>query len=207
MDFKEKIEFVTNARIPLKLKTLEKQYMEFLQINNIDPNNEKEINKALNNYSNRLRNTPFHLIKSDIKIELKNTKTFVLFNIDSRSFQFQTTKNFIANPFLSRDYTIDEIISFELYIEDQTEIKNDRSMVKTVAGGLLFGPIGAIAGSLSGGSSHKKKYKAEYVLKLHLEDIELTYVELKCKNRENAYRLLTTFKLWEEKIRASTRNT
>lgn len=141
----------------------------------------------------------FDFIYADKKIEISKG-TFVIFNIKYKRFQFKIKRSLFGNSIIYKDYKHSDIRSYELVVDDEIIITNKQGVGKALAGGLLFGGAGAIAGALSSNTSTKKTNNKKYTFKLYLEDFDLPYVELPCENREKAFLLIETFKMWEEKI-------
>jgi hypothetical protein len=97
-------------------------------------------------------------------------------------------------PTISEWYDVGRIFDLSLI---ETEVsKTKGNFAKIVASGLLFGPVGAIAGSL--GESHKRITSTVYSVRLTLNDIKLAVVDLQCKNLETALRVVNTIKLLKE---------
>lgn len=127
-----------------------------------------------------------------------NNKTKVFFCTEQGIFQFVSNSFFNPKKF-SKPYTLNDIVSLELLNDKIILSSNNSTFAKTLIGGLLFGGLGAIAGSLSKDSSNSKT-KDKYSLMLRLNDIQLAAFEIKCKDRETAIKLVSTFELWEKAI-------
>jgi hypothetical protein len=97
-------------------------------------------------------------------------------------------------PYMTEWYDVNRIIDLSL-IENEVS-KTKGNFGKILASGLLFGPVGAIAGSL--GESHKKTTSTIYSVRFTLNDIRLAVVDLQCKNIETALRVINTIKLLKE---------
>jgi hypothetical protein len=132
-------------------------------------------------------------------IKIDSGGTTVVVSVDTCSFQI-LKYSYWAGSTYAREINYDEILEYELVIEGYTQVKTTRSIAKTLAGGLLFGPICAVVGSLSENNNVTLKNKNEFYFKFYIDDIELPYFEINCNTREQALKLQTTFKLWEEKI-------
>ena len=88
----------------------------------------------------------------------------------------------------------------------ETEIsKTKGNLGKILATGLLFGPIGAIAGSI--GNSQRTTNKILYSVRFTLNDIKLAVVDLHCNNLETALRVINTIKLLKESSNENTKKT
>jgi hypothetical protein len=125
------------------------------------------------------------IIKSTKKFRLNYGKTseILLF--------FESLSGSGGAPYISDWYSVNKIIDLALV---ETEIsKTKGNLGKILASGLLFGPIGAIAGSL--GSSQRTTNKTIYSVRFTLNDIKLAVVDLHCNNLETALRVINTIKL------------
>lgn len=127
-----------------------------------------------------------------------NNKTKVFFCTAQEIFQFGSTSFFNPTKF-SKPYTLNDIVTLELLNDKIILSSNNNAFAKTLVGGFLFGGLGAIAGSLSNNTSNSK-IKDKYSLMIRLKDIELAAFEIKCKDRETAIKLVSTFELWEKAI-------
>jgi len=88
-----------------------------------------------------------------------------------------------------RVFTFDELYDYELMEDDSQVTKGGLGMA--VAGGVLFGGAGAIAGGLTGKKKAKKEVES-LVLKINLNDIEfpcvmIPYITKSTKTKSNAY--------------------
>lgn len=59
--------------------------------------------------------------------------------------------------------------------KEKTKIKGN--MIATVAGGLLLGPLGALAGSVKSRKIKKDKAPDKYIIDIYLNDINLNHIE------------------------------
>jgi hypothetical protein len=106
-------------------------------------------------------------------------------------------------PLESDWYNVNKITDLALI---ETEIsKTKGNLGKILATGLLFGPIGAIAGSI--GNSQRTTNKILYSVRFTLNDIKLAVVDLHCNNLETALRVINTIKLLKESSNENTKKT
>lgn len=95
--------------------------------------------------------------------------------------------------------SVEQILGYEL-IDNSTIIERKSSNFgKMIAGGLLFGGLGAIAGSISSNKNHYKT-KSDFRVRLILDSLSNASVDLKCESSERAYQLLYTLSLLEERF-------
>jgi hypothetical protein len=133
-------------------------------------------------------------------------------SINENPKEFQLTYGFASNwnmiwsnwyPSKSDWYHVSKIIELSLI---ETEVsKTKGNFGKILATGLLFGPVGAIAGSL--GESQKKTSSTVYSVRFTLNDIKLAVVDLQCMNLETALRVVNTIKLLKESTNENTKKT
>lgn len=166
-----------------------------ISLHKITKNQKEKVFKLLKRYRNR---GYFDDINGDKKLTLANESSYIIFNIEYKRFQFQLKKS-ITSYLLYKDYHINDIKAYELMFDNEVYTSNQRGLIKTISGGLLFGGVGLIAGAIGENTKKTEKVVKEYYMKLYLDDFDLPYVEIPCKNRENAFLLLETFKMWEEK--------
>ncbi len=68
-----------------------------------------------------------------------------------------------------------------------------------IAGGLLFGGLGALAGSIDRNGKKQLKTKSDFRVRLILDSLSQASIDLKCESSEKAYQILYTLSLLEEK--------
>ena len=124
-------------------------------------------------------------------------KNYLFINESSKQFRINYGKNsFWKETFSTTDwYNVNKII--ELSLIDNEVVKSKSNLGKIIATGLLFGPIGAIAGSI--GNSQKTTSKTFYSVRFTLNDIKLAVVDLHCNDIETALRVINTIKLLNAK--------
>lgn len=109
------------------------------------------------------------------------------------------TNTNINTLYWSKLYNSFDLIGYELIIDNKVVLTNKSQFGKMVAGGLLFGGIGAVAGSLVSEKSIEVSNKSNLFVRLLLNDLEQASIDLMCRNKSLAYQLLNTLKLAEEK--------
>jgi len=132
--------------------------------------------------------------------EIKADKhTRVLFSEPLKKFQIITNEKKLGKmPILSRPYDLSDVWEYELICDSTIQVKNSRGIGNAIVGGILFGPIGAVAGAMISGSKTKEKNK--YAVRLSLNDMELASIEIPCESREIASRLMSTFSVFENRV-------
>jgi len=162
-------------------------------------------------YTNELRKNGFKLI---VTLRLKKPLfwqtgykiTCVAINEEEFKIALlQSERIFLENPIRVDDpriitINVVQILGYEL-IDNSTVIERKSSNFgKMIAGGLLFGGLGAVAGSMN--SSQKKEYKtkSDFRVRLILDRLSNASVDLKCESSEKAYQLLYTLALLEERF-------
>jgi hypothetical protein len=124
-------------------------------------------------------------------------KNYLFINESSTQFRINYGKNsFWKETFATTDwYNVNKII--ELSLIESEVLKTKSNLGKIIATGLLFGPIGAIAGSL--GNNQKSFSNILYSVRFTLDDIKLAVVDLHCNDVETALRVINTIKLLKAK--------
>jgi hypothetical protein len=107
-------------------------------------------------------------------------------------------KNVFSQPFMSKPYSINNLLDVELLMDEGVIFKRSSNIGKAVVGGLLFGGVGVLAGALAPSNKETSKNKANYAVRLFLNDISMASIELPCESREIAHRILSTFELLEK---------
>jgi len=126
--------------------------------------------------------------------------TRVLFSESIKRFQIIRFENQLGKKaLLTRPYELDDIWEYELICDSVLQVKNTRGVAGAIVGGMLFGPVGSVAGAMTSGSKTKEKNK--YAVRLSLNDMELASIEIPCQTREIAYRLVSTFAVFEKRIK------
>ncbi|XMB72427.1 hypothetical protein RJI07_00640 [Mycoplasmatota bacterium WC30] len=99
----------------------------------------------------------------------------------------------------SKQYSANDIKGYEIIDNSQVIERKTNNFGKMVAGGLLFGGIGVLAGAIDKGGKIKRKTKSDIRIRLILNDLHNASVELKCDSFEIAYNFLYTLRILEEK--------
>ena len=115
------------------------------------------------------------VLQSDKEVVL-TTKPRCAFYIDTKSMQFQI----LDNGKYSKIYNPKDLRDFEIRVDDEVVVTanttNKKSAGKAIAGGLLFGEAGAIAGAVAGNSksvtTENQKVIHHYSLILKFNDMQ-----------------------------------
>lgn len=141
----------------------------------------------------------FYSIETDLSILTESKKNnLILFNKKKKTFQLvygSYGEWFGGNLYFSKEYGIESILDISLVESNSSLVKNSNNLVKILASGLLFGPIGALAGALDKGGKQVSNQKSSYSLRFSLNDVDLAVVDLKCSSTEVAERVINTIKL------------
>ena len=110
---------------------------------------------------------------------------------------FWAFKSKIKKVQVSDWYSVDDIVNISL-IENSVS-KTKGNLGKIIATGLLFGPIGAVAGSIPTGSNRIDKIS--YAVRFELNDIKLSVVDLLCEDYSSALRVINSLKILTKKVK------
>ena len=141
----------------------------------------------------------FNAIESDLGLETDASKNnMILFNKKKKSFQliYGNYGNWFGGEIkFTKEYKLNEILDLSLIEVNSTVVKNSNNIGKIIASGLLFGPIGVLAGAIDKGGTQRSLSKNSYSLRFSLNDVDLAVVDLKCSSSEIAERVINTIKL------------
>jgi len=140
---------------------------------------------SLRNYKNKL--TMF-LLNDEAMLFTVIQEDTLPFNITSRQLYFNKKVNHVS-----------QIIGYSLVHNENIIESKSSNFGKILAGGLLFGGFGAIAGALDSGRNIKSLNKSTYSIRLIVDDLERATIDIKCESQEKAYNLLYTLALIEKK--------
>jgi hypothetical protein len=146
-----------------------------------------------------IKNYYFNAIESDLGLETDASKNnMILFNKKKKSFQlvYGNLGNWFGGEIkFTKEYKLNAILDLSLIEVNSTVIKNSNNIGKIIASGLLFGPIGVLAGAIDKGGTQRSSSKNSYSLRFSLNDVDLAVVDLKCSSSEIAERVINTIKL------------
>jgi hypothetical protein len=155
-------------------------------------------------YHTKAKKITLHLRKKRIKLSsyVETTLVYVYpddlcFGVAQRKFNDHNVRIYRAYP--DKIYDASVIKGYEIIVDDNVVERKSSNFGKIIAGGLLFGGLGAVAGAVDKGGKLKTSGKKSYSVRLILDDMEQASLDIKCDSSENAYRLLHTLALLEEK--------
>ncbi len=110
--------------------------------------------------------------------------------------EFQLKNNFPNNhrPLISKKYTIEDVLEFELFIKHKSKLSNSRLTNNISKDGFLFT-------SLGNAPLQPIKTKNKYSVRLVLNDMNTASIEIPCDSSEEAYKLVSTFAVFEKKMK------
>lgn len=109
-------------------------------------------------------------------------------------------------PKWSKKYKASDIRGYEVVNNNTIIERKSSNFGKMIAGGLLFGGAGVLAGALDSGGKIKSQSKDDFRLRLLLNDMANASVELRCEDQELTFKLLHTLSLFEDKYYKSLEN-
>lgn len=139
-----------------------------------------------------------YLLSPDINICLGTTKTngniFFLINTQTKQFaiELDRTDNLNSNICNFGPFDIDKLISVQVIADDTTVYENKNSGIPMLAGGVLFGSIGAIAGSMISNQKHTVQKKSVYTLILKIESIHIPSIYIETSDGNVVYKFVNT---------------
>jgi hypothetical protein len=144
---------------------------------------------------------PLYLRTEKLKFQSCEKRTIVYVYTDDLCFSVVQNERAIGYTvdYPSKIFHASEIKGYEIIIDDSVVERKSSNFGKMVAGGLLFGALGAFAGAVDKGGTTKTTGKKSYSVRLILNDLRQASLDIKCDSNENAYRLLHTLALLEEK--------
>jgi hypothetical protein len=211
-NFENYEEDIVLKKMKKALNKLSENEINLIKLNFINKDKRQSIIKILDKldqiiYQNALEskltaNTKgfyFKAIESDLSIITDETKNNIIL-FDKKNKKFQLVYGSYGNWFggeikLSKEYKLNEILDLSLIEINSTVIKNSNNIVKIITSGLLFGPIGVLAGAIDKGGTQRSMTKNSYGLRFSLNDVDLAVVDLKCSSSEIAERVINTIKL------------
>jgi len=134
-------------------------------------------------------------IEADVVVKIHKFKANEFrYNSSNKKFQYR------KNGHLSKPYNIEDILSIDLIQNDKVvkKVKSGAATGKTVAGGILFGGWGAIAGALVVGSTEYTKDKTSYGFEITINDYSNAGVILDA-DRDGFFELVSVFKVLEHR--------
>jgi hypothetical protein len=211
-NFKNYEEDIVLEKMKKALNKLSENEINLIKLNFINKDKRQSIIKILDKldqiiYQNALEskltaNTKgfyFKAIESDLSIITDESKNNIIL-FDKKNKKFQLVYGSYGNWFggeikFSKEYKLNEILDLSLIEINSTVIKKSNNIVKIIASGLLFGPIGVLAGAIDKGGAQRSMTKNSYGLRFSLNDVDLAVVDLKCSSSEIAERVINTIKL------------
>lgn len=134
-------------------------------------------------------------LEGDVSV-ISQKKTLSLVMFSTLDLRFQIVKDSKKREcFYSKVYKVSDIRDIEILNDESVTYKRSANIGKVIAGGLLFGGAGAIAGALSPSDGESVKKSSKYAVRILLNDFSLALVELPCDTREVAHRIVATFNL------------
>lgn len=149
-----------------------------------------------------------YLLSPDIRILLGKTKINgkVIFLTNSKNKKFAIEVDKTDNTYSSvcnfGPFDIDKLQSVQITVDNNIIYENKYNSLPMIAGGILFGSIGAIAGSIITNKKQDIKRKVTYNLILKIEDIHVPAFYIEVDDKDLVYKFINTIELLRsQKIR------
>lgn len=142
-----------------------------------------------------------YLLSPDINILLGRTKTNgdVLFLINSKDKKFAIEVDRVDN--LNSEtcnfgpFDIDKLLNIQVVTDNNIVYENKNGSIPMLTGGILFGSVGAIAGSMITNQKENIKNKISYHLILKIDDIRIPSFYIETEDSDLVYKFVNTIEL------------
>ncbi|HBP43085.1 MAG TPA: hypothetical protein DD621_00110 [Clostridiales bacterium] len=142
-----------------------------------------------------------YLLSPDINILLGKTKTNgeVLFLINSKDKKFAIEVDKVDN--LNSEicnfgpFDINQLLNVQIVTDNNILYENKNGHIPMLAGGILFGSVGAIAGSMITNQKQNIKNKVSYHLILKINDIRIPSFYIETEDSDLVYKFINTIEL------------
>ena len=140
----------------------------------------------------------FFEVTPDICITVGKTKsngriTF-FFNSKTKNFYVETHKIF-HNRKAFGPYKATHLLEIQVSYEDKLIYEKQISSAPMIAGGVLFGAVGALAGSMIGKENHKIKKDSFAILRIKIDDIKNPSYYIESKDLDIIYKFINIVEL------------
>ena len=140
-----------------------------------------------------------YLLSPDISMSLGKTKTNgnIIFYINSKTKKFAVEVDKVDNLIGSNmcsfgPFEIEKLLGVQVLTDNAVVYENKSSSVPMIAGGLLFGSLGAIAGSMVSNKKQKIKEKIHYSLLIKIDDIRIPSFYIETADSDLVYKFVNT---------------
>lgn len=142
-----------------------------------------------------------YFLAPDINITLGKTKTNgnvrFLINSTNKNFAIEVDKVDNLNGDICNfgPFDIDKLLSVQVETGNNIVYENKNGCIPMLAGGILFGAIGALAGSMITNQKQQIKNNAVYNLILTIDDIRIPSFYIETNDSDLVYKFVNTIEL------------
>lgn len=133
------------------------------------------------------------LVKPDVNICVGKTKNdgkiIFFFNSNTKDF-YITTKKFMGKEIAHGPYQIDQLLELQVSYENEILYEKKKSSTPMIAGGVLFGAVGALAGSMLAKEKQEVKRSSFAVLRIRIDDIQNPSYYIENNDLNTVYRFV-----------------
>lgn len=150
------------------------------------------------------------LLAPDLSINVGKTKsngqiTF-LFNSKTNKFAIEVEKSANLNSDICNfgPFEIGDLLEIQVIQDNNVVYENKSSVVPMIAGGMLFGPMGAVAGSII--SNKKENIKKLTTLILKINEILLPSLYIETYDKDVVFKFINTIEFLKSKAKKLKNN-
>lgn len=142
-----------------------------------------------------------YLLTPDINMLLGRTKTngdiYFLINSKDKKFAIEVDRvdNLNCDVCNFGPFDLKQLLSVQVVIDDNIVYENKNGTLPMLAGGILFGSIGAIAGSMISNQKQNIKKKKVYNLILKIDNIQIPSFYIETEDSDLVYKFINTIEL------------
>ena len=138
----------------------------------------------------------------DMRVFLGKNKTHgkitLFINSNSCQFFFETTQSgflFSAPSLWHGPYSLNDIIEFHVASNETIIYQTSKGFVPMVAGGMLFGSIGAVAGSMISNKTEKVSKDVTYTITFKIDDLKFPGISVDSREKDKVFNLVSLLEL------------
>lgn len=150
-----------------------------------------------------------YLLSPDVEITLGMTKTngLVNFFINSQTKKFAIEVDRLNNSYQGvcnfGPFDIDKLLSVQILDNESIVYENKNSGIPMLAGGFLFGAIGAVAGSMISNQKQSVRSKTSYTLILKIDNIHIPSFYIETDDNDLIFKFVNAIELLRPKSEIS----
>ncbi|MDD3478374.1 MAG: zinc ribbon domain-containing protein [Candidatus Izemoplasmatales bacterium] len=142
-----------------------------------------------------------YLLNSDLVILLSGISRMKKHASFSISFNTKNGKwSFLQQNEQYGVFELDDLLNIEILTNHEITQKSSSAIPSAILGGVLFGRIGAVAGSLANRKKSTISEDNHYQIVLTINSVLKSSAILDCDNSDAAYRVITTFQMLKNNL-------